>query len=76
MEVYVIRDLRGRQEVAEEREVHRSDAIGMVAQKRPPALGRWSPPARHILGHARLPDIDAEGRLAYMKMRHYLAVAC
>jgi hypothetical protein len=24
------------------------------------SLRRWSPPARHILGHTRLPDVDAE----------------
>ena len=32
----------------------------MVAQKRPPALRRGTPPPRHVLGHTRLPDSDAE----------------
>src|SRR5712692_6584320 len=34
--------------------------VGMVAQKGRPALGRRSPPPRHVLGYTRLPDIDAE----------------
>jgi hypothetical protein len=41
-------------------QVHRGDAVGMVAQKRPPALRRWASPTCHVLGHARLPDIDAK----------------
>src|SRR5262245_63329207 len=32
----------------------------MVAEERLPALGRWSSPARHILGDASLPNVDAE----------------
>jgi hypothetical protein len=32
----------------------------MIAQERLPALGRRSSPARHILGDAGLPNIDAE----------------
>jgi hypothetical protein len=43
-----------------DKQVHRRNAIRMVAQKRLPALGRWSSPARHILGDAGLADIDAE----------------
>jgi hypothetical protein len=41
-------------------QVHRGDAVRMVAQKRPPALRRWPPPPRYAFGHSRLPDIDAE----------------
>src|SRR5262245_44875775 len=41
-------------------QVHRSDAIRMIAQKGSPPLRRPSPPPRHVLGYARLPDIDAE----------------
>ena len=41
-------------------QVHRGDAVRMIAQKRPRALRRWPPPPRDILGHTRLPDSDAE----------------
>src|SRR6476659_5486937 len=41
-------------------QVHRCDTICMIAQERLPALRRWTPPARHVLGNAGLPDIDAE----------------
>ena len=40
--------------------IHRSDAVGMVMKKRLPALRGWPSSIDHILGHARLPDIDAE----------------
>src|SRR5262249_53956780 len=43
-----------------EKQVHRRNAIRMVAQERLPALGRGSSPARHILGDASLPNVDAE----------------
>src|SRR5712675_3040121 len=41
-------------------QIHRGDAVGMIAKERPPAL-RWrvSSPG-HVLGHAGLSDIDAE----------------
>ena len=45
-----------------DKQVHRRNAIRMVAQERLPALGRWSSPARHILGDASLPNVDAEPR--------------
>src|SRR5665213_2062590 len=41
-------------------EIHRGDAVGMITQEGLPALRRRSPPLRHILRHARLPDIDTE----------------
>src|SRR6266481_2691717 len=41
-------------------QIHRGDAVGMIAKERPPALGwRVSSPG-HVLGHAGLSDIDAE----------------
>ncbi len=43
-----------------DKQVHRRNAISMVAQERLPALGRWPSPSRHILGDAGLADIDAE----------------
>ena len=43
-----------------DKEVHRGDAISMVAKKRPPTLRRRSPAPRHILRHAHLADVDAE----------------
>src|SRR6185295_10670397 len=41
-------------------QIHRNNPVSVIAEKRPPALRRWSPPARHILGHTRLPGVDAE----------------
>src|ERR1700692_4424244 len=41
-------------------QVHRGDAVGMIAKERSPALGwRVSTPG-HVLGHAGLSDIDAD----------------
>ena len=42
------------------KQVHRSNAIRVIAQERLPPLGRRSPPSRHVLGHTRLSDIIAE----------------
>ena len=36
------------------------DAIGMVAEKRPPALRWWPPAAAHILSDCRLSDLEAK----------------
>src|SRR6266498_4216693 len=41
-------------------QVHGGDAVGMISDKSLPALRWGSPGSRHILGHARLPDIDAK----------------
>src|ERR1700736_442124 len=41
-------------------QIHRRDGVGMVMKKRLPALRRWPSSLHHILGHARLADIDAE----------------
>src|SRR6266478_7991349 len=41
-------------------QVHRRNAVGMIAQERPPAL-RWrSPMLGHVFGNRRLPNINAE----------------
>jgi hypothetical protein len=41
-------------------QVHRRDAVSMIAQKRPPALG-WRPSTLgHVFGDRGLADIDAE----------------
>src|SRR5262245_50052394 len=44
----------------DDQQVHCRNATRMVAQECLPALGRGSSPARHILGDARLPNVDAE----------------
>src|SRR5258707_3535075 len=41
-------------------QIHRRDAVGMVMKERLPALRRWASSFDHILGHARLSDVDAE----------------
>src|SRR6202049_1771632 len=41
-------------------QIHRGDAVGMIAEERLPPLGRRFSPLDHILGHTRLPDFDAE----------------
>src|ERR1700682_1737886 len=40
--------------------IHRSDLFSVVAEERPPALGWRVSSPDHVLGHARLSDIDAE----------------
>ena len=40
--------------------IHRSDPIRVVAEERPPALGRRVSSPDHVLGHAGLSDLDAE----------------
>ena len=44
----------------QDKEINRCDAVGMVAEKRPPALRRWPPTAAHILSNRRLGDLEAE----------------
>jgi hypothetical protein len=41
-------------------QVHRGDAIRVVAKERFPSLRGRTPPPRHILGHAPLADIDTK----------------
>jgi hypothetical protein len=42
------------------KQVHRRDAVGMITQERPPAVGWRSPTLGHVFDDRRLPDIDAE----------------
>ena len=44
----------------QDKEIDRRDAVGMVPEKRPPALGRWPPAAAHIPSDRRLGDLEAE----------------
>ncbi|MEH6952608.1 hypothetical protein V4R08_14990 [Nitrobacter sp. NHB1] len=39
--------------------VHRGDPVSVITKERLPTL-RWSPPPRHILGHAGLANLDAK----------------
>src|SRR3984893_1182532 len=41
-------------------QVHRGNAVDMIAEERPPSLRGRSPPPHHIFGHAGLADIDAK----------------
>src|ERR1700687_6218852 len=41
-------------------QIHRGDAVGMIAKERPPALGWRVSSHGHVLGHAGLSDIDAD----------------
>ena len=43
-------------------QIHRRDAVGMIADEGVPALGRRPSTPDPILGHAGLTDIDAERR--------------
>jgi hypothetical protein len=41
-------------------QIHRRDAVGMIAEEGLPALGRRAPSPGHILGDAGLADLDAQ----------------
>jgi hypothetical protein len=41
-------------------QIHRGDAVGMIAEERLPALGRRTSSLGHIFSHARLSDRDVE----------------
>src|SRR5260221_149725 len=41
-------------------QIHRRDAVGMIAQKGLPALRRRLPSPGHVFCHGGLPDIDAK----------------
>src|SRR5471032_2165293 len=43
-----------------DKKVDRRDAVGMVAQKRAPALGWWPRVAAHIPSDCRLSDLEAK----------------
>src|ERR1700736_4266495 len=40
--------------------IHRSDPIRVIAEECPPALGRRISSPDHVLGHTRLPGVDAD----------------
>src|ERR1019366_9210149 len=44
----------------QDKKVDRCDAVGMVAEKRPPAPRWWQPAAAHIPSDRRLGDLEAE----------------
>jgi hypothetical protein len=44
----------------QDKKVDRRDAVGMVAEKRPPALRRWPRVAAHIPRDCRLSDLETE----------------
>src|ERR1700738_4626001 len=44
----------------DDEQIHRRNTVGMIIEKSFPALGRRPSTPGHILGHARLSDIDAE----------------
>ncbi len=41
-------------------QIHRRNAVGVVAQKDLPALRRWPPSPGHVFCYGGLPDIDAK----------------
>src|SRR6266481_9904182 len=52
----------------DDEQIHRRDAVRMIIEKCFPTLGRRASRPGHILGHARLPDIDAElEKLAWIR---------
>ena len=44
----------------DQEQIHRCDAVGMIAKEGLPALRRRRPPPRHILCHRGLSDVDAK----------------
>src|ERR1700680_5180099 len=44
----------------DDEQIHRRDAVGMIVEKCFPTLGRRPSALGHILGYARLTDIDTE----------------
>ena len=44
----------------DQEQIHRCDAVGMIAKEGLPALRRWSPSPRHVFRNRGLSDIDAE----------------
>src|SRR6266849_5678694 len=41
-------------------QIHRRDAVSMITKKGPPALGRRSPPSRHVFCNGCLADLDSK----------------
>src|SRR6202021_2257068 len=54
----------------DDEQIHRGDAVGMIAKERPPALGWRVSSLGHVLGHAGLSDLDAELEEFSMDPRH------
>jgi hypothetical protein len=44
----------------QDKEVDRRDGVGVIAEKRPPALRRWPGVAAHVPSDRRLGDLEAE----------------
>ena len=44
----------------QDKKVDRRDAVGVIAEKRPPALRRWPRVAAHVPSDRRLSDLEAE----------------
>src|SRR6266850_2753750 len=51
---------QAKRDCRDDEQIHRRDAVGMIIEKCPPTLGRRASTPRHILGHAGLPDFDAD----------------
>src|SRR6201997_1927625 len=52
----------------QDKEVDRRDVVGVIAEKRPPALRRWPRVAAHVPGDRRLRDLEAE--LGQLSMKY------
>jgi hypothetical protein len=44
----------------DQEQIHRRDAVSMIAQEGLPALRWWAPPSRHVFCDRGLSDVDAE----------------
>jgi hypothetical protein len=44
----------------DQEQIHRRDAVSMIAQEGLPALRWWAPPSRHVFCDRNLSDVDAE----------------
>src|SRR5471032_3419170 len=51
---------RTKRDCRHDEQIHRRDAVGMIMKERLPPLSWRASSPDHILGHARLSDIDAE----------------
>src|ERR1700756_5447194 len=58
----------------QDKEVDRRDAVGVIAEKRPPALRRWPRAAAHVPSDRRLGDLEAE--LEQLTMNTWRAPKC
>src|SRR5262245_50075041 len=51
---------QSKRDCRDQEQIHRCNAIGVIAQEGLPALRRWSPPPCHVLCDRGLSDIDAK----------------